>query len=626
MLVVGAVLIGATWWLSRGAGSGSPPSQVRAAVPILIVDFQNRAGEAVFDGALEQSLSIAMEGAPFITAFPRGDATTMVRDLKLGTALDEKSGLLLASREGIPVVLAGLIERSGSGYRVAVRTLAPDKPEPVSQAEATASDKAQVLAAVSRVAEDVREALGDTTPSSSQQAETFTAGSLEAMRAYTVAQDLSVAQRDSEAAEKYREALRHDPDFGRAYSGLGASMLRLGNRAEAEKNWDEALRRADRMTEREKLRTQGGYYIGIARNYAKAIETYDELIEKYPADSAGYNNLAIAHFSTLNFAKALEYGKKAIDIYPKTYKFRSNYALYAMYAGDFKTAAEYAQPLIKEDPTVDVPYLPLAMEALAAGDVSRARATYQQVAQAGDAGASLSAIGIADVAMYEGRYDEAIATLPAAVKADQDRKNSVGAAAKLVALAEAYQIRRNEPARQAAIAEARGLSIQENVLVPAARMAILAGRTDEAEKMAAELAQRLPATSRAYAKLIAGEIALARKQYVAAIGALNDAQKLADLWLVRYALGLAYFQDGHYPEAVSEFEKCRARRGEATSVFLDDLPTFHYYAPVPYWLGRAREMQKLDARPQFEEFLRIREGATGDPLVEDAKKRLAGTK
>ena len=58
-------------------------------------------------------------------------------------------------------------------------------------------------------------------------------------------------------------------------------------------------------------------------------------------------------------------------------------------------------------------------------------------------------------------------------------------------------------------------------------------------------------------------------------------------------------------------------------MFLDDLPTFHYYAPLPYWLGRAREMQKLDARPQFQEFLRIRQGATGDPLVEDARRRLA---
>ena len=179
----------------------------------------------------------------------------MARDLKMGTQLNEKTGRLVALSQGIPVVLAGMIERNGGGYRVQVRQLAPDKEEPVSVARADAPDKAQVLGAVARVAEDLREALGDTTPSSTQQKETFTAASLEAVRAYTEAQDLSTSQRDVEAAEKYREALRHDPEFGRAYSGLGASLFRMGNRDEAEKNWNEALRRTDRMTEREKLRT-----------------------------------------------------------------------------------------------------------------------------------------------------------------------------------------------------------------------------------------------------------------------------------------------------------------------------------------------------------------------------------
>ncbi len=113
------------------------------------------------------------------------------------------------------------------------------------------------------------------------------------------------------------------------------------------------------------------------------------------------------------------------------------------------------------------------------------------------------------------------------------------------------------------------------------------------------------------------------KRWPAALDALNAAQKLADLWLVRFDLGLAYFQRGNYLEAASEFEKCRARRGEATALFLDDSPTFRYYAALPYWLGRTREAQKLDARPQFDEFLRIRQGATGDPLVEDARKRVA---
>ena len=614
-------LIAGTWWISSRRGSQPSPA-ARAPLPVLIVDFENRAGDSVFDGALEQPLSIAMEAAPFITAFPRREAAGLLRDLKLGPRLDEGSGRLLASREGIPVILAGMIEKTAGGYRISLRAVTPQKPEPLTVAEATASDKAQVLGAVERVAAPVRAALGDSGRPDGALAETFTTGSLEAVRAYTMAQDLASSQKDTEAVVEYREALRHDPEFGRAYSGLAASLLRLGRRDEAQKNWDEALRRTDRMTDREKLRTFGGYYLGIARNYDKAIETYEELVAKFPSDSAGYSNLAVTHFSLLHFGKALEYGRKAIEIYPKTYKYRANYALYAMYAGDFSTSATFAQALIRDDPNIDVAYLPLAMEALTSGDSARASATYRQAARAGESGASVSAIGLADVAMYEGRYADAIAALPAAAQRDADQGNSLGASTKLVALAEAH-VMRNEPApAEAAMARARKLSNQDNVLVPAARLAVAAGRVDEARAIATGLAARLPAQSRAYGKLIEAEIALSARQYLAAIDALNAAQKLADLWLVRYTLGLAYFQRGDYPEAASEFAKCRERRGEATAIYLDDIPTFRYYATLPYWLGRARAMQKLDARSQFEEFLRIRQADAADPLVADARRRL----
>jgi tetratricopeptide (TPR) repeat protein/tRNA A-37 threonylcarbamoyl transferase component Bud32 len=624
LVALGSLLIAGTWWFaSRRAPPAAPVA--RPPLPVLIVDFDNAAGEDVFDGVLEQALSIAMEGAPFITAFPRRDAAALVRDRQLGSRLDESSGRLLSLSEGIPVILAGRIERSGGGYKIGVRAISPDKPEPLKIAEATAADKAQVLATVGKVAESVREALGDTPALDGGGAETFTATSLEAVRAYTLAQDLSSSQKDTEAIEKYKEALKHDKDFGRAYSGLGASYLRLGNQAEAKRNWDEALQRVDRMTEREKLRTTGGYYLGIARNYDKAIDTYEELVKKFPADSAGYNNLALTHFSQLNFAKALEYGRKAIEIYPRTYKYRANYALYAMYASDFQTAASTAQELIKEEPNVEVPYLPLAMEALSANDVARGRAAYQLAAKAGEPGASLSAMGLADVAMFEGRYADAIVELPAAARRDQEQGNSLGAVAKLVALAEAHAARNEAAPRQDAIAKARALSNQDSVLVPAARLAVAGGRLDEARAIAKELAERLPAQSRAYARLIEAEIAMSERKYPDAIDALNAAQKQADLWLVRFALGRAYFERGDYTAAASEFEKCRARRGEATALFLDDLPTFRHYATLPYWLGRAREMQKLDARPQFEEFLKIRQGATADLLVEDARKRLAAT-
>jgi serine/threonine protein kinase/tetratricopeptide (TPR) repeat protein len=618
--VLGTLLVGATWWAA--SSRLQVPPVARAPVPILIVDFENRAQDPVFDGVLEQALSIGMEGAPFVTAFPRTEAASLVRNLKLGERLDESTGRLLAIREGIRVILAGSIDRAGNGYRIQVRAVDLEKPEePLEVVEARAADRNGVLAAVGRVAEDLRDALGDTTPTQ-ERGETFTAASLDAVREYTIAQDLSANQRDEEAVAHYEAALKHDNEFGRAHAGLAMSLYYLGRTTEAQPRWEAALRLSDRMTEREKLRTTGLYYAGPARDYPLAIRQYTDLVKKYPADSAAHNNLAVAYFNTLDFNKALEHGQIAIDIYPRSFKFRANKALYAMYAGNFKTAAETAQKLVEENPSFETAYLPLAMEALASGDPSRARVFYQQASKAGEGGASLAAIGLADVAMFQGRFEDVISSLPGWIDRDLEQKNEFGAVAKLLALAHAQAARGRTAASEAALTKARGLAEDDSVLVTAARLAVEAGRTEQARAIADELGKRRPAQSRALGKVIEAELSMRAKEYPAAIDALDAAGKLADLWLVRYTRGQAYFQDLNYQAALSEFEECQRRRGEATAVFLDDSPTFRYYATVPYWLGRAREMRGLDPRTQYQEFLTIRGGASKDPLVADAQRRL----
>ena len=57
-------------------------------------------------------------------------------------------------------------------------------------------------------------------------------------------------------------------------------------------HWDEveyfelALSHIDHMTEREKGRTRGTYYL-TTRNYQKASEVYEQLVETYPFDDLG---------------------------------------------------------------------------------------------------------------------------------------------------------------------------------------------------------------------------------------------------------------------------------------------------------------------------------------------------
>jgi hypothetical protein len=67
------------------------------------------------------------------------------------------------------------------------------------------------------------------------------------------------------------------------------------------------------------------------------------------------------------------------------------------------------------------------------------------------------------------------------------------------------------------------------------------------------------------------------------------------------------------------------RRGEATSVFLDDVPTLRYYPQLLYFTGRAQQgLGSAAAASSYRSFLDIKKKSDPDPQVEDARRRLSG--
>src|SRR5262249_47574681 len=160
-------------------------------------------------------------------------------------------------------------------------TLDPQGKE-LSALTANAPSRTDLLPAVGQLASKLRDQFGDTTSAGSRQAdaETFTSASLDATAEYAQGQDLAMAGRDEEAIQHYRAALEKDPRFGRAFSGLAVSAYKVGRSAEAEEAYKQAFSLLDRMTEREKLRTLGGYYLQFTKSYDKAVDNYAELVRR----------------------------------------------------------------------------------------------------------------------------------------------------------------------------------------------------------------------------------------------------------------------------------------------------------------------------------------------------------
>jgi tetratricopeptide (TPR) repeat protein len=591
---------------------------------ILIADFDNQTGDPLFEGSLEQALQIGLEGAPFVSSYERGVAKQIATELKPDATLDSEVAQLVATREGIKLVLAGAIVPDGGKFDLRVNAIAPRTGEVVADADASAASKLEVLAAMGELAADLRGELGDRSVDREdlEITETFTAMSLEAAREYDKAQQLQYVAKYEEAIDHYRAAIEYDQKFGRAYSGWAVAARALGRIDEAEQAWENVMELLGTMTERERLRTQGIYYWGVTRNFKKAIETYETLVEKYPADFVGRNNLAVVKFFALDYEGAKAEGGRAVEIYPSNAITRSNYALYAMYSSDFEKAVQEAQKTRELDPTWFASWLPVAMQALSQGNLDAARAAYEEMSRTSTRGASTASLGLADVELYSGRFGAAEDILLRGLATDEEQNNNYGRAVKFLTLAEARLGQGDPDASLEVVARGRGVMENDATLVPAALLYLAVGQLEEADAIASVLSEKLSPHSRAYSGMINGLIALQSGDAVQAIEMLTNAVEKADLWLLRFYLGKAYFEAGYFVEALDEFTLASERRGEATALFLDDLPSYRYAAALPYWRGRAQQELGMadDADKNFRAFLSTRSG--GGPLADDARQRL----
>jgi tetratricopeptide (TPR) repeat protein/predicted Ser/Thr protein kinase len=621
-LVVLALAIIMVWYVDR---SREPGQAQHAPVSVLVADFQNGTSDPVFDGTLEPSFNLALEGASFINAFSRGDAHKAAAELQPGSSsMDEALARLVAQREGVRIVVSGSIAPGSKGYKLTAKAVDAVSGKTLFADDASVQNKDEVLHSVGVLAAEVRKALGDTTPESAQLLETatYSSTSLEATREFAVAQGLQYTGKWDEAVTHFQRAIDLDPNMGRAYAALGTAKFNLGQVQEAEQYYQKAMSHIDRMSDREKYRTRAEYFL-VKHEPQSAIQEYNKLIQQFPSDTSAHTNLSFAYFLQRNMPMALAEARRSMEYSGKSLVERNNLAIASMYAGDFAGAEKEARTVMEQQPTYVSPYSTMAEAQIGQNRVADARQTYDKLAAVSPRGASMSKLGLADVALYEGRFEEAIPLLESGIQMDLSGKDSNAAAAKSVALAQANLLGGHNAAALAAAERALALDKEPWVLHAVGRIYAQSGQFAKATSLAAQMSSSIDPDPQLYGKLLAGEIALQRKDPRQAIALLNDAQKMSDSWLGHFLLAQSYLEAGAFPEADGEIEACIKRKGEASALYLDEAPTFHVFPSAYYYLGRIQEGLKSPAAAQsYRTFISIQEKGTG-PLLADARKRVS---
>jgi serine/threonine protein kinase/tetratricopeptide (TPR) repeat protein len=609
-------LLGATFFFTRQAVL---PPEEHDPVSVVIADFENLTGDPTLDRTLEPMLKRALEGASFISAFDRsGIASTL--GVRPPEQLDEVAARELAVKQGLGVVLSGSLEPRGNGYRISVKAAETISGNVIADANGNASNKNQVVGVATELMATIRRALGDDTSDSAQMLAmaSLSATSLEVVGHYAAAMEDSSNNRFEEALQDFGRAVEADPNFGIGYMGMALASRNLGRLQDAESYINEALRHLDGMTERERFTTRGMYY-RMTGDYQQCVQEFGDLIARYGADITARNALALCFSKLRDLPRAVAEMRAVVDLLPNRTLFRVNLALYASYAGDFQTGEEEARKI--QDPDVYAS-LALAFAQVGQGQLAQATETYQEIETIDALGASFAALGLADLAVYEGRFSDAARILEEGAAVDLASKNAYRAAAKFASLAYARLMQGQKAEAAAAAESALAHSRAVKIRFLAARAFVEAGDQDQARELAAGLGSEFQAEPQALAKIIEGDIALSDGDYRQAVADYTDANGLLDTWIGHFNLGRAYLLADQFAQADSEFDRCIKRRGEALSLFLDEEPTYGSLPPVYYYQGRSREGLKNEGFTEsYREYLDIRGQSSEDPLLPEVRQR-----
>ncbi len=299
--------------------------------------------------------------------------------------------------------------------------------------------------------------------------------------------------------------------------------------------------------------------------------------------------------------------------------FRYNLSWYSSYAGRFEEAEREARAIQVPDAYST---LALAFAQAGQGKLADAAGSYGRMAGMGAFGASRAAAGLADLAIVQGRYADAVRMLADGAADDLAADNPDLAAAKLAAMGFAElsrgRLREAAAAAEQALAQSRAVKIR----FLAARLLAASGAPARAQPLVAGLAAELQAEPRAYARIVEADIALAAGDARRAVTHATEANDLLDTWIGRFTLGRAYLAAGAFPQADAEFDRCLRRSGEALSMFLDEEPTYGFFPAVHYYRGRVREaLNSADFAGAYKTYLELRGASNEDALAAELRGR-----
>jgi len=339
-LAVAALAVGGYFYLHR-------PPKLTDKDTIVLADFDNKTGDAVFDDTLKTALTVSLRQSPFLNVLSDDKVATTLRLMQRPTSTRLTAELVreLCQRAGSKVYVAGSIASLGSEYVLGLKAVNCQSGEAVVEEQFTAAAKEKVLDALGEVASKLRGELGEslaTVQKFDVPLAEATTSSLEALKAYSLGE--KAYQHGADALPYHQRAIELDPNFAMGYLAVGNDYSILSEPERARQYITKAFQLREHASEREKLTITARYYANVTDEVDKAEQTFLEGIQTYPRERGAHLGLA--------------------EIY--------------LVQGQYEKASEAYRESLRLDPDIEAPYVDLAMSLLALQRFDEAQQIVQQ--------------------------------------------------------------------------------------------------------------------------------------------------------------------------------------------------------------------------------------------------------
>ena len=604
---------------------------------IILSDFTNTTGDAVFDDALRQGLIVQLQQSPFLHVLSDQRVRRVIAMMGLPpeARLTPAVALGVCERSSAAAVIEGSIAGLGNQYVLGLRATDCRSGEVLDTQQSQVPGKEKVLGALSGMARALRARVGEslaTIQAHEKPLEEATTASIEALKAYSATRAPGFGGCDARIPLLER-AVELDPEFALAHAGLSVCYSGTGQRQLAIQSATRAYELRHRTTDPERFFIEYAYDRDVTGDLERAFQTVTLWTQTYPRDlnAHGLRGGYSAH-GTGRYEDVIQSAERALTIDPGLVFAHSELVSANMYLDRFaaaKSALQRAGAAV--DPfTLALGYY-IAMLEHDTDGIERLAARFKESSSPHllrhAQSLTLARAGQLERARTLGR--EAI---DAAEGLGQRETAAIYESAG--AVWEAWSGDQLRARRRAGAA--LEISTGRDVTYAAGFALALAQQTRQSELLANDLERRFPRdtlvrftyvpTLRALAAIArnepakAIELLQANVPYERAVPATAFNFFFGSLYPV-YVRALAYAATGQHPQAVAEFQKILDHRG----LMMGDP------AGARAILERARSLahagDQTAARAAYQEFLSLWKDADRDvPVLAQARAEYAKLK